>query len=336
MSYRILLKGNGAVFFVGRNESLLDAVIRAGLNVNYGCSNGNCGRCKARLVEGNISQIRHSDYAQNAEEKTREGVLMCCHAAVSDLVLEVPVEKQSEPVPEQHFSARVRKVERVDGKVCIMSLRPPRNLRLRFLAGQYALLSGKNFDDEQCSISSCPCEKRQIEFHVPRKCNAFGDYAFEFCRVGDPVKVTAPFGDFFFSEDFSRPALFFAFGTGFAPIKSLVEHITGQEQETSLHLYRITTGGKPYLHNICRSWADAFDDFIYRHVVIGDSDGRDLQSRVRGLVEGLPGLNESDAYLCLPEPLMGIIAEACIGCGLDASRLFCEPVRGGKGREIRQ
>ena len=170
MTCKVRLKDSDIEFFAERDESLLDAAIRAGLDMDYGCNSGNCGRCSAFVIEGEVRKTRYHDYSQSATGG-RKGFLLCCHEAASDLVLEVRLSE--EPIPEQGFSAKVRKIDRVGDAVRIVSLRPPRSLRLRFLAGQYALLSGVQFDKEQCSIASCPCEQQRIELHVPRRRDAF-------------------------------------------------------------------------------------------------------------------------------------------------------------------
>ncbi len=328
MTCKVRLKGSDVDFFAEQGESLLDAAIRVGLSVDYGCNNGNCGLCGASLIEGEVRKIRHQDYPQSAAGK-QKSFLMCCHEALSDLVIEVCLDGRSEPIREQGFSARVRKLDRVGDRVRVVSLRLPRNLRLRFLAGQYAVLSGKRFDLEQCSIASCPCEQQRIELHVPRRRDAFARYIFESCRVGDRINVTAPFGNFVFTEDFDRPVLFFAFEVGFAPIKSLIEHITGQEHEINLRLYWMTVGDRPYLHNLCRSWADAFDGFSYSHLVVKDGSAAALGSCIQDTLAGQPGLSASDAYFCVPQASGDTVTEVCLGHGFDSSRLFYEPVRGG-------
>ena len=328
MTCKVRLKGSDTGFFCERGESLLDAAVRAGLGVDYGCNSGNCGRCIASLVEGEIRKTRHHDYPQSTTG-VQGGFLMCCHEAASDLVLEVYLDERSEPIPEQGFSARVKKIDQTGDRLCVVSLRPPRSLRLRFLAGQYALLSGVRFDREECSIASCPCEQQRLELHIPRRRDAFSSYIFESCRVGDRINVTAPFGDFVFTEDFDRPLFLFAFESGFAPIKSLIEHITGQERETDLHLYRITTGDEPYLHNLCCSWADAFDGFAYEHLVAADDSAQALGACIRNALAGQPNLSASDAYFCVPQSAGDVVTEACLDRGFDSSRLFYEPIRGG-------
>ena len=311
-------------------ESILDTAIRAGLNVDYGCNNGNCGRCVARVIEGEIQKIRHHDYVAPAADKAQQSFLMCSYAAASELVVDAQLGDTGAAIPAQTLRARVKTVKELAG-VRIVSLRTPRSQRLRFLAGQYAQLSGKNFGELQCSIASCPCEDRWLEFHVPRARDEFSDYVFNLCRAGDEWDVTAPCGNFSFSEDYRRPAVFIAFENGFAPVKSLIEHITGQEEEVQLHLYWIASN-KPYLDNLCRAWHDAFDNFTYTPVILGGAlealGDEALRGFARHLAAAHQGLSASDAYVCAPTPLGDVVAGALLEQGLDSARLRREPVRG--------
>ncbi len=313
-------------------ETVLEAAIRAGLNVDYGCNGGNCGRCVARLIEGEIEKTRHYDYVQSVAEKAQKQFLMCSYAPVSGLVLEARMADQDESIPEQKLRVKVRKVDEVADGVCILRLRTPRSQRLRFMAGQYARLSGEHFGGTRRSIASCPCEDRRLEFHVPRTGSEFSDYVFGRCRVGDELDVAAPFGNFFFREELRRAprsmVLLVAFETGFAPIKSLVEHVTGREEDVPLYLYWITTtGGGPYLDNLCRAWNDAFDRFIYTPVMAKAGGDQAMQACARLIADRFPDLSASDVYLCTPTA-DDVVARACLERGLDPARLFHEGVHG--------
>lgn len=327
MAYKVRFR-HGCEVVSAHGEPVLDAAIRAGLNVDYGCNNGNCARCIARLIEGEIEMIRHHDYTPGAAEKARKEFLMCSYAPVSDIVIDAQLGERDEAVPEQRFTAKLKKVSDASEDVRILALRPPRSRRLRFLAGQYARLSGKDFGEVQCSIASCPCEDLRLEFHVPRAPGEFGDYVFGACRAGDDIEVTAPDGNFVFSEDVRRAAFLVAFETGFAPIKSLIEHVTGQEEEAALHLYWITGAGKPYLDNLCRAWNDAFERFSYTPVALDVRDEDALQTCARRIAEGCSDPPASDGYVCASRAVGDAVSQALLERGIAPERLFRERLRG--------
>ena len=325
MGHRIQFKCSAREVTAEYGESVLAAAIRAGFNVDYGCNSGNCGRCSAWLLEGELRKIRHFDYVPRIAERADRHFLMCSHAAASNLVLDARVGDRAESIPEQQIRAKVRRVADVGKDVRIVTLRMPRSQRLRFLAGQSARLSGAHFARVHCPIASCPCEDTRLEFHVPHSRGDFSDYVFRVCRSGHELDITAPFGNFTFDEDTRRPAVFIAFETGFAPVKSLIEHVTGQEEETPLSLYWITDTGRPYLDNLCRAWHDAFDNFSYTPLAF-DAVGGSMEACARRIAAGFPDLSESDVYICAPEKHGDTLARACLDRNLEPERLFREPM----------
>ncbi len=328
MAHRVHFQCSDREAVTAHGESVLDAAIRAGFNVDYGCNNGNCGRCVARLLEGEVEMIRHHDYTPSDAEKAHRQFLMCSYTPISDLVVDAQVGGRGAVIPEQSFTAKLKKVSDASENVRILALRTPRSRRLRFLAGQYARLSGKGFGEVQCSIASCPCEEVRLEFHVPRVPGEFGDYVFDACRVGDEIEVTAPYGNFVFSEDVQRTAVLVAFETGFAPVKSLIEHVTGQEEETALRLYWITGAGKPYLDNLCRAWNDAFDRFSYTPVALDAQDGAGFETCARRIAEECSDPPSSDAYISAPQPVGDAVSRTLLERGIAPERLFREDLRG--------
>ena len=136
MSAHVQVKPSGREFFVDGNDSLLEAALRAGLSLDYGCSIGSCGKCKARILSGQVQRTRHSDYALTAAEKSAGVVLMCCNTALTDLVMEAREAHGAADMPLQTIDARVKSVSPLGDDVRLLHLQTPRSNRLRFLAGQ--------------------------------------------------------------------------------------------------------------------------------------------------------------------------------------------------------
>jgi CDP-4-dehydro-6-deoxyglucose reductase len=113
MAYTVRSLPGGETFQVERRESVLDAAIRAGLPLDYGCSDGNCGHCKARLIQGEVQRIRHQDYVFSAQERAQGFVLLCTHTAASGLVVEASIAGRASEIPVQRFRAKVRRLERL-------------------------------------------------------------------------------------------------------------------------------------------------------------------------------------------------------------------------------
>lgn len=271
MPHKVLLQPSQHSFLVNGADTLLEAGLRAGLAMNYGCSSGNCGLCKARVVSGQVQKVRHQDYVIPEAEKMQGCVLLCSHTAASDLVIEATEASVAAEIQFQEIDARVKEIKPLTDKVMLLHLQTPRTNRLRFLAGQSVALSIGDIASDY-AIASCPCDDRNLQFHIRDiPDNTFAQEVFQRLRANDTVTVYGPVGDFVLKPESKRPLLMLACNSGFAPIKSLFEHAMSLEIAAPLHLYWLATvQGGHYMSNWCRAWADAVDNFYY-HELAADS-----------------------------------------------------------------
>lgn len=255
--------------------TLLEAGLHSGLALGYGCSNGNCGECLAKIVSGEVQQVRHHDYMISEEARKTGHVLMCCNSAVTDIILEALEAQSSKEIPRQHITAKVRTIVFVNDDVALLHLKTPRTQRLRFLAGQYVRLGGAGLPEATHSISSCPCDDMNLHFQIPGfKDDAFSDLVFNHLKKGNPIDIDGPEGDFVFNEGSNRSLVFVAWHTGFAPVRSLIEHVMALEEAHRMQLIWMTHSAKDrYQDNLCRSWQDAFENFHYLPVDTDPGDG---------------------------------------------------------------
>jgi CDP-4-dehydro-6-deoxyglucose reductase len=320
VSAHVQVRPSGHEFFVDGNDSLLEAALRAGLALDYGCSVGNCGKCKARVLSGQVHRIRHSDYAPTAAEKAAGVLLMCCHTALGDLVIEAREAHGAADMPLQTLDARVKSVSPMGGDMRLLHLQTPRSQRLRFLAGQSVRLSLGEDAGACLPVASCPCDERNLQFHVRRRAgDAFAERIFAGLKDVDTVRVEGPRGEFVLDEDSTRPLVFIAFDTGFAPVKSLIEHAMALDASESLHLYWIAGEGGHYLDNLCRSWNDALDNFHY--VPVKAAGGLADESLLRALLRSHARLHDSDVYVAGPAQAMQLAEFDLLEHGLPRAQL---------------
>lgn len=274
MPRKIEILPSGRSFPSEGNSTLLEAGLQSGLALGYGCSNGNCGECLARIISGEVQKIRHHDYMISAEKSDDGHILMCCNTAVTDVVLEAPEAQSNTEIPHQLMVARVRSIELVNDDVALLHLKTPRTQRLRFLAGQNVKLGGDGLPLATHPISSCPCDDMNLHFQIPRRAdNDFSDHVFNRLKKGDKIRVEGPEGDFILNEDPARSLVFIAWHTGFAPVRSLIEHAMALELPGSMKLIWMTPAKRDrYQGNLCRSWHDAFDNFEYLPLDIEPGD----------------------------------------------------------------
>ena len=268
-SVRILSTGHE--FFVEGRDSLLEAGLKAGLHLQYGCSSGNCGSCKVRLVSGKATQIRPHDYVLSSREREAGYILACSWTAVTDVVIEAIEARTPAELPIQEIRAGVDRIERLADDVAILRLVTPRTNTLRFMAGQWVTLTDEDDNSAGYPLASCPCDGRHLQVFVRRReGNRFAAAVFDGSLATQVIHVQGPYGDFVLREDTTDPVVFVAMGDGIAPIKSLVEHAISIDSAEWMHLYLLDEPAwSTYVRNLCRSWRDALDQFKFTLLPIG-------------------------------------------------------------------
>ena len=326
MTWRVHFDGHDGEAVIEHGESVLEAAVRAGLAVDYGCSGGNCGLCVARLLDGDLKKIRDWDYLFERDQRDGRYFLMCSHTAAGDLRLEANIAGDAGQIPLQRFRAKAKQLEPAAQDIAVLRLRVSRSHRLRFLAGQQARLAHPRYGAAQLPIASCPCDAGELEFHLrPGGDGAFADRVLEECQNGEWFDVEAPHGSFVFTGNMERPVVLLAWDTGFAFARSLLEHIVAQESDLPVHLYRSGVGELPYyLDNLCCAWRDALDQLSYTVLPATDAHpGKDAADSWAGrLADDCPELAGMDCYLCLPPALAQPAAQALVRRGARPGRIF--------------
>lgn len=335
MTAWVELSPSGRRFPVEKGETILEAALRSGLSLNYSCNNGSCGECRARVLSGDPGEILPHDYVLRESEKSQGVILLCSTRAASDLVIEA-TEAGIQDIPRQHITATVYRIEQPIDNVRVLYLRTPRSSTLRFLAGQHATISPPDVPPRNKSIASCPCNGMFLQFHIRQAPDdPFARFVFAELKNRQKIEVDGPFGGFTLDEASSRPLIFLAYETGFAPIKSLIEHAIALELGQPMHLYwTVNRIGDHYMANQCRAWRDALDDFQFHPLHAQDlapveSPGvpvaqRDFAATAARVVAEHRDLSGFDVYASGPEPAFTLARERLLAHGLPADRLFID------------
>ncbi|MCK9537562.1 2Fe-2S iron-sulfur cluster-binding protein [Dokdonella sp.] len=326
MSHRVILASNGKRFSVLPGETVLEAARRSGLALPYSCLAGVCGSCKATLLEGACVYPRNPPSALSAAEQSRRQILLCQAVPASDLVIavrEVPAVNDFRP---RTLTLRVIDKSLLGDEVVRLLLLPARGERLRRLPGQYLdvlLADGKR---RAFSIANAPHDNDRVELHVRRVAGGgFTGRVFNDLAPGDQLRVEAPLGTLVPREDSERPLLMIAGGTGFAPIKALVEHfvLLGTRRPISLY-WGVRDAADLYLPGLPARWAREVPGFRFVPVV---SDPERTEGLRGGLVheavlEDLPDLSAFDVYMAGPPSMIDAGRRAFVDAGLPEERLF--------------
>lgn len=297
---QVRIEPSGHEFFVEGSNSILESGLSAGLALNYGCSNGNCGKCKSKLLSGEIKKTRPHDFVLSEKDKLQGYFLACSNTAVTDIIISADEAGSEQDIPKQEIQARVRKLEFPVDDLCILNIKTPRTERLRFLAGQKVRLEIPGTGELLAHVASCPCEDMHLQFHIHQEpTKPFNDFVFSQLKTNDVVNIEGPSGHFVLHEDETSPLIFIAFGEGFAPIKSLIEHAMTLDVTEHIDLYwAVASQEQLYLHNHCRAWADAFERFNYTPLVGSESGPAAAKSILASIQQSNPQLTTNHYYIC--------------------------------------
>jgi len=304
MTFQVLVNPSGRQFSCDAGESILAAAIRAGVGLPYGCKNGACGSCKGKLVSGQAELGAHQERALSAAEREAGQTLFCCAMPQSDVVIEAREVLGVGDFPIKKLPSRVAKLERVTDDVMILSLQLPATERMQFKAGQYIEFLLKDGKRRAYSMATAPHSDELLALHIRHMPGGlFTDQVFGTLKEKDILRFEGPLGTFFLREDSEKPIVMVASGTGFAPIKAMIDHWAHQQSTRPISLY--WGGRRPadlYMNALCEEWAKTLPNFRYIPV-ISDALPEDNWSGRTGFVHkavmhDLQNLSDYQVYAC--------------------------------------
>lgn len=268
MTFTVTVQPSGRTFSVERDEPVLLAAIRQGVGLPYGCKDGACGSCKCRLLEGRVIHGVHQSKALSAEEETAGWMLTCQGAPQTDLVIEARTVPGAGEFPVRKMPSRVTSIVKPAPDVAILQLQLPANDVLQYHAGQYVEFILRDGARRSYSMANAPhtqTEKPGIELHIRHLPGGkFTDHVFGAMKEKDILRVEGPFGSFFLREDTDKPMILLASGTGFAPIKAIIEHMQFKNSQRHAVLYwGCRSKADLYLHDWALAAAEQMPNLQY-------------------------------------------------------------------------
>ncbi len=328
MTFKVRIEPSGHEFTVAEQETILEGALRHGYTLPYSCRNGSCGTCKGRLLAGDIDYGRYEDKALSAAERAAGLALFCQAVPRADVVIEARELTAVAGIAIKTLPARVMKMERAADDVMILSLKLPANQRLQFLAGQYLDILLKANQRRSFSLANPPHEDESLQLHIRRVPNGlFTTHVFTQMKEKDLLRLRGPMGIFFLREDSDRPVILIGGGTGFAPIKGMLEHAFARGTFRPLHFYwGVRAKRDLYMHALPQAWARTHANFRYTPVLSEPRAEDDWDGRTGWVHEAVladyPDLSGYEVYASGPPPMIAAIKQAFFAHGLTPERLF--------------
>ncbi len=304
MTHQITIRNTGHRFTANPDETILQAAMREGLILPYGCRDGACGSCKGKLVEGSIDYGKYAAKALPDNEREAGMALFCQALPLSDLVIEAREVRKAGDIQIRTLPCRVQRIERPTGDVALLYLKLPANERLQFLAGQYVDILLKDGTRRSFSMANPPHDDELMQLHVRHVAGgAFTDHVFTRMKEREILRFEGPLGTFYLREDSDKPIVFVASGTGFAPIKAMIESAFEKGVARSMVLY--WGGRRPgdlYMSGLAAGWAEAHANFRFIPVISDALPEDQWAGRAgfvhRAVMEDLPELSGCQVYAC--------------------------------------
>jgi CDP-4-dehydro-6-deoxyglucose reductase, E3 len=332
MPHRVTIESSGHQFDVEPGNTVLRGALAAGVHLPYGCRNGACGACKGRVVSGQVDRGDFMEGALSKAEIARGYVLFCCARPLSDLTIVCREVAASRDMPAKTLPCRVEKMARLAPDVMQLQLRLPASERLQFLPGQYLDILLKDGRRRSFSIANTPQDDALLELHIRRVPGGhYTQHVFEAMRERDILRIEGPFGEFTLREGGVKPVVLLAGGTGFAPIKAIVESTLQESQSRPIYLYwgaRDRAG--LYLHALAAGWAATGAVSRYIPVLSEPSAAEDWAGRTgwvhRAVAADFPDLSGHEVYACGAPAMIDAARRDLTGeCGLPEDAFFADP-----------
>ncbi|WP_294772241.1 CDP-6-deoxy-delta-3,4-glucoseen reductase [uncultured Rhodoferax sp.] len=330
-AFTITVQPSGRAFDATSDETILAAGIRQGIGLPYGCKDGACGSCKCRKLSGEVVHGPHQAKALSVEDVAQGLILTCCAKPQSDVVLESRQVTEQGALPIKKMPTRVTTMTRVSPDVMLLNLQLPANDSFQYRAGQYVEFILRDGARRSYSMANAPGQANALELHIRHMPGGkFTDHVFGAMKEKEILRIEGPFGSFFLREESDKPLVFLASGTGFAPIKALLEHMQAQSITRPVTVY---WGGRRPADLYMNAWLESQQAVMpqLRYVpVVSDAQPEDGWSGRTGFVHhavlaDLPNLSGYQVYACgAPIVVDSARKDFCAQAGLPEEEFFAD------------
>ncbi|OOZ40398.1 CDP-6-deoxy-delta-3,4-glucoseen reductase [Solemya pervernicosa gill symbiont] len=330
MSFKVTVEPSGHEFTPGADEAILDAALNNGLAFPYGCRNGACGACKCKKLSGDYDYGENEPMAITPDEQA-DGIILTCQAIPrSDMVLEVKEITSNKEIEVKNVPCRVESLDKLSHDVIRMILKMPDADEMQFLPGQYIDILLEDGRRRAFSIANAPRNDSRIELHIRHvEGGDYTGYIFNEMKEKEIIRIEGPHGTFFLREDNERPIVLMGGGTGFAPLKGILEHCFDSSNSRPVHLFwGVRAKEDLYMNDVAEKWANEYA-FLTFTSVLSEPKAEDNWEGKTGFVheavaETYPDLSGHDVYMSGPPAMIHAAKDTFVAKGLSLDNLFSD------------
>ena len=317
-------------FTVTKHETVLDAALRQGYSLSYGCRNGACGSCVSKLIEGKVEYPNGIPPTLETGEHEESAAVLCQAVPLTDIVIEAHEIAAIKDIPVKTLPCRVTLIEHLTHDVIEMRLKLPVTERLQFLAGQYIDFLLKDGRRRSFSIANTPHNDEYIELHIRHiQDGQFTGRVFDEIQEKDILRIEGPKGSFYIREASHRPSIMMAGGTGIAPIKAMVEYSLAANLKNPIHIYWGAESLRDlYINDVLLKLAEDHEHIKYTPVLNNPKPEDNWQGRTGyvhlAVIEDYPDLSQYDLYGSGPPVMVYAGRDSFPGNGLDLRNYYSD------------
>ncbi len=330
VSRKIVLSPENSEFSSQAEEIILDAALREGIQLPYGCRTGTCGACKAQVLEGEIVYGEIEPEALTEKEKKDNWILCCQARAKTNLVLKVKEIYEAKEIPIKSLPCRVMHMEQLSHDVMGLWLKIPSTERLQFLAGQYIDILMKDGKERSFSLANAPHDDKFLQLQIRHYDGGiFSEIVFKEMKEKALLRIKGPYGNFFLREDSERHSIFIAGGTGFAPVKGIIEHMIAKDDKRPVSIYwGVRTKTDLYMDELARKWTEEHEHIKYTPVLSEPMEEDNWKGKTgfvhEAILEDIKDFSDIDVYASGPPVMVQSVHKSFTQLGLPEERLYSD------------
>lgn len=337
MAYQVKIAPSGYVFNVDEDEYIVEAALNSGITFPYGCRSGVCGTCFGKVLSGELFYPDDLPMALSEEEHEEGHALFCQAVAKSDLHIEVGEIKMASDITVQIkiLPVKIADLYKVADDVMQVTLKLPETESFVFRAGQYIDILLNDGRKRAFSLATAPTGEKFLELHIRHVENGdFTSRVFEQLQEKDLLRIEGPHGNFFL-RDSERAKILVGGGTGFAPLKGMIEQEIQQGVDTPIHLYWGVRAEKDlYAKGLAEKWAAQYDNINFIPV-LSEPEETDSWSGRTGFVhlsvlEDFADLSNFDIYMSGPPPMVNAASSTFTQQGAIKEQMFSDSFEFGE------